>query len=105
MGDPRRVRMKVDVPALVGLSAAAARDAALDAGLLAVLQHRAPADAGAVAVTAQDPAPGHRLRRGDHVRIWTIPDDPGDDPGGGGGGHPAPVSPGPTPLAGTKPGP
>lgn len=103
MGDPRHV--EVDVPALVGLSAAAARDAALDAGLLAVLQHPAPADAAAVAVTAQDPAPGRWLRRGDHVRIWTIPDDPGDDDPGGGGGHPAPVDPGPTPLTGTKPAP
>lgn len=99
MGERSRV---VEVPTLVGLSTAAAHDAALDAGLLTVLQHPAPAAANAVAITAQRPSPGHRLRRGAHVQIWAVADDdPGD--GSGGGGHPAPVNPGPKTPAGTKP--
>lgn len=101
MGERSRI---VDVPQLVGLSTAAAHNAALDAGLLAVLQHRAPAGASAVAVTAQHPSPGHQLRRGAQVQIWAVADDdPGDDSGGG--GHPAPVNPGPKTPAGTKPSP
>ncbi|MBC3192200.1 PASTA domain-containing protein [Pseudonocardia sp. C8] len=100
MGESRRAV----VPTLVGLSTAAAHDAALDAGLLAVLQQPAPADPSSVPVTAQRPAPGRRLHRGAQVRIWAVPDDPGDDSGGG-GGHRVPVNPGPKTPAGTKPGP
>lgn len=99
-----RARPRVEVPTLIGLSTAAARDAALDAGLLAVLQHCAPADPSAVAVTAQHPPPGRRrLRRGAHIRIWAVPDDPGDDQGRG--GRRFPVGPVPKTPAGTKPSP
>lgn len=97
---PRRV----EVPELVGLSTTAAYDAALDAGLLAVLQHRAPAATSIVAVTAQRPPPGRRLRYGAQVQIWAIPDDP-DDGRGGGGGQRLPLHPHPKTPAGTKPGP
>lgn len=99
MDDHPRVR----VPTLIGLSAAAARDAALDAGLLAVLQPPAPADASAVAVTAQHPPPGRRLRRGAQIRIWAVPDDPDEDQGRG--GRRFPVGPVPKTPAGTKPSP
>lgn len=97
-----RDRQRVEVPALVGLNAAAARDAALDAGLLAVLQHHAPADPSAVAVNAQHPPPGRRLRRGARVQIWATRDD-GPDDGHGRGGDPSPVGPLPKVPAGTKP--
>ena len=101
MGEHSR---RVEVPGLVGLSTVAAHDAALDAGLLAVLQHPAPTGMAAVAVTAQRPPAGRQLRRGAQIQIWALPDDPGDGHGGGGGQR-LPLHPHPKTPAGTKPGP
>ncbi len=95
---------RVVTPALIGLSVPAAHDTALDAGLLAVLQHAAAADA---VISAQYPLPGHRLRRGTHIRIWAQrtddTDDEGGGPGGGGGGLVLPTGPRPSTPSGTKP--
>lgn len=96
-GRPDRVR----VPALVGLTVPDAQDAALDAGLLAVLA--APRAAGTATVIEQHPPAGRRVGRGQVVRIWARRDDDPEDPGGGGGRRPAPVGPRPLCPSGTKP--
>ncbi|MDQ4115439.1 MAG: PASTA domain-containing protein [Actinomycetota bacterium] len=89
---------RITVPMLVGLAVPVAHDAALDAGLLAVLEH--PGPTVGPSVTAQYPPAGHRLRRGRRVRIWALP---GDDPDGGGGSTFTPPGPAPRPTTGTNP--
>jgi hypothetical protein len=96
------------VPELVGLAAADAHDAALDAGLLAIPQNAAHTGAGRSTVTHQKPSTGEELPRGGRILIWVddphggpAPEGPDDDgPGGGGGGSPLPTSPSPLPSAG-----
>ncbi|HET9254536.1 MAG TPA: PASTA domain-containing protein [Pseudonocardiaceae bacterium] len=88
------------VPALVGLTAAVAHDAALDAHLLAVDQDPSHSPSVAGVVEAQEPAPGSQVVPGHRVRIW-VKTDPGED-GGGGGGLPTPSGPAPLSSAGAK---
>lgn len=86
----------MSVPQLVGLAVPAAHDAALDAGVLAVLTP--PDGPHGLVVTAQKPPAGNRLRYGGRVRIWADLDDPG-----GGGNAVIPFDPAPLDPAGTKP--
>jgi beta-lactam-binding protein with PASTA domain len=81
------------VPSLVGLAAAVAHDAALDAHLLAVDQDPSHSPTVAGVVEAQEPVAGSQVVPGHRVRIW-VKTNPGED--GGGGGLAAPS--GPTPL-------
>ena len=96
------------VPDLVGMAAADAHDAALDARLLAVPQNAWHTGAGRSMVTGQRPKPGEELPPGTHVSIWV--DDPNgppstdadgpDGPDGGGGGSSLPSGPKPTSTSG-----
>jgi beta-lactam-binding protein with PASTA domain len=94
------------VPELVGLAAADAHDAALDARLLAVPKNAAHTGAGRSTVTNQRPRAGASATPGDTISIWV--DDPAsseegpddDGSGGGGGGSRVPEGPKPTPTAG-----
>jgi beta-lactam-binding protein with PASTA domain len=97
------------VPELVGLAAADAHDAALDARLLAVPKNAAHTGAGRSTVTNQRPRAGASATPGDTISIWV--DDPAAGPsteegpdddgsGGGGGGSRVPDGPKPTPTAG-----
>lgn len=96
------------VPDLVGMAAADAHDAALDAQLLAVPQNAWHTGAGRSTVTGQKPKAGEELPPGTHVSIWV--DDPNgppsaggpdtDGPDGGGGGSPLPSGPKPTSTSG-----
>ncbi|HEY2192728.1 MAG TPA: PASTA domain-containing protein [Actinomycetospora sp.] len=97
------------VPELVGLAAADAHDAALDARLLAVPQNAAHTGAGRSTVTNQRPRAGASATPGDTISIWVDdpaagpPSDEGPDDdgsGGGGGGSRVPEGPKPTPTAG-----
>lgn len=98
------------VPDLVGMAAADAHDAALDAQLLAVPQNAWHTGAGRSTVTGQKPKPGEELPPGTHVSIWVDdpngppstggPDVEGPDGGGGGGGSPLPSGPKPTSTSG-----
>src|SRR3978361_1502933 len=97
------------VPELVGLAAADAHDAALDARLLAIPKNAAHTGAGRSTVTNQRPRAGASATPGDTISIWVDapaagpssdegPDDDGS--GGGGGGSRVPEGPKPTPTAG-----
>jgi beta-lactam-binding protein with PASTA domain len=83
------------VPDLVGLHLPAAHDAALDAGLLAVVvgdqcssRHGHP-DGPGYQVIGQHPEPDRRLPRGQrvHVRVRRRPTGGPDDDGSGGDGR------------------
>lgn len=96
------------VPDLVGLAAADAHDAALDARLLAIPQNARHTGAGRSTVTGQRPKAGAELPEGSRIEIWV--DDPNGPPaegpdadgpdGGGGGGSRVPDGPKPQPTAG-----
>lgn len=99
------------VPELVGLAAADAHDAALDARLLAVPQNARHTGAGRSIITNQRPKSGATATPGDTIMIWvddpaagpTTDDGPDDDgSGGGGGGSRLPDGPKTTPTAGAK---
>ena len=97
------------VPELVGLVAADAHDAALDARLLAAPPNAAHTGAGRRNVPNQRPRAGATANPGDTISIWV--DDPAagpssdevpydEGPVGGGGGSRVPEGPRPTPRAG-----
>ena len=96
------------VPDLVGLAAADAHDAALDARFLAIPQNARHTGAGRSTVTGQRPSAGSELPEGSRIEIWV--DDPSGPPstegpddgpdGGGGGGSRVPDGPTPKPTAG-----
>ena len=96
------------VPDLVGLAAADAHDAALDAQFLAVAQNAWHTGAGRSTVTGQRPQAGEELEPGARISIWV--DDPSgppstqgpeaDGPDGGGGGSHVPSGPRPQPTSG-----
>lgn len=92
----RAAAVPATVPDLLGLALSAARDTALDAGLLAVVvggdrPHCAVRDRHACQVIDQDPDPGRGLPRGHRIGLWvryrpTDGSDPDGDAGGGGDG-------------------
>lgn len=106
--DKREAPDGAAVPELVGMAAADAHDAALDARLLAVPRNAWHTGAGRSTVTGQKPKAGEELPPGTHVSIWV--DDPNgppsggdpdtDGPDGGGGGSPVPSGPRPTSTSG-----
>lgn len=103
----RRLLSLVRVPELVGLGVAAAHNAALDAGVLAV-EHRVGSGPGdrvagtGVTVVRQRPVGGCEVTTGSWVDIWTTDAGQGPDDGGGGGGGVRPNGPLPLLPAGTK---
>lgn len=87
------------VPPLVGLTVAAAHDAALDARLLAVDQDPSHSPTMPGIVAAQDPVADSEVSSGHRVRIWV---DTNPDDNGGGGGPLVPSGPTLLTPAGTK---
>lgn len=75
MSQPRQPGNPVQVPNLVGLTVRAARNAGHDSGLVVIGPDLDGPPLGVLTwpgtwiVTAQDPAPGHRLARGATVTI------------------------------------